>query len=168
MKRSNGEFKLSTKWIQEKYYIFNDEIFEGVLPDIDFGLSSSARHAGWARYKKSLIFNEITPLKILLSSFLNPTEKIATNTLLHEMIHIADYTLHPEHFFDDSYDSHTSDFFQGWMEKINSMGYWVTVSVDHEENNEIKARDQGRDRQEKQRKRSHSNPSEMARGKWKL
>ena len=139
MKRSNGEFKLSTKWIQEKYYIFNDEIFEGVLPDIDFGLSSSARHAGWARYKKSLIFNEITPLKILLSSFLNPTEKIATNTLLHEMIHIADYTLHPEHFFDDSYDSHTSDFFQGWMEKINSMGYWVTVSVDHEENNEIKA-----------------------------
>jgi hypothetical protein len=64
---------------------------------------------------------------------------MAINTLLHEMIHIADYTLHPEHFYDDSYDSHMSDFFQGWMEKINGLGYWVTVYVGHEEINDIKA-----------------------------
>lgn len=138
MKRNNGEFKLSTKWMKEKYDKFNDEIFDSDLPNIDFGLSRAASHAGWARYRKNVVTREVTPLKILLSTYLNPTEEIATNTMLHEMIHIADYAFYPEHFFDNDYDSHMSDFFQGWMEKINSMGYSVSVTVTNEERDIIK------------------------------
>lgn len=133
------EFNLSTRWIQEYYNIFNNEIFGGELPSIAFGISSASKHAGFARCRRNPILQTITPLKILLSTYLNPTERIAINTLLHEMIHIADYTLHPEHFFDEYYDSHKSDFFQGWMKRINDMGYWVTETTTKKELEDVKS-----------------------------
>lgn len=123
------EFKVSRQWMRTKYEQFNTELFGGILPKIDFAVGSSTQHSGYARYVIYRQTQTIKPLKILLSSFLNPNEEIATNTLLHEMIHVCDYVTHPEHFLGEGYDSHKSDFFQSWLRELNDKGYWVTESA---------------------------------------
>lgn len=130
------EFKVSRQWMRTKYEQFNTELFGGILPKIDFAVGSSTQHSGYARYVIYWQTQTIKPLKILLSSFLNPNEEIATNTLLHEMIHVCDYVTHPEHFLGEGYDSHKSVFFQSWLKELNNKGYWVTEST---QNIEIEA-----------------------------
>lgn len=130
------EFKVSRQWMRTKYEQFNTELFGGILPKIDFAVGSSTQRSGFARYVLYRQTQTIKPLKILLSSFLNPNEEIATNTLLHEMIHVCDYVTHPEHFLGEGYDSHKSDFFQSWLRELNDKGFWVTEST---QNIEIEA-----------------------------
>ena len=132
------EFKVSRQWMRTKYEQFNTELFGGILPKIDFAVGSSTQHSGFARYAIYRQTQTIKPLKILLSSFLNPNEEIATNTLLHEMIHVCDYVTHPEHFLGEGYDSHKSDFFQSWLKELNDKGYWVTESAQNIEINTAK------------------------------
>lgn len=132
------EFKVSRQWMRTKYEQFNTELFGGILPKIDFTVGSSTQHSGYARYVLYRQTQTIKPLKILLSSFLNPNEEIATNTLLHEMIHVCDYVTHPEHFLGEGYDSHKSDFFQSWLRELNDKGYWVTESTQNIEINTAK------------------------------
>lgn len=132
------EFKVSRQWMRTKYEQFNTELFGGILPKIDFAVGSSTQHSGYARYVIYRQTQTIKPLKILLSSFMNPNEEIATNTLLHEMIHVCDYVTHPEHFLGEGYDSHKSDFFQSWLRELNDKGYWVTESAQNIEINTAK------------------------------
>ena len=121
--------RVDYNWISENYYKYNESVFGGRLPRIDFGISMASGHGGWAKYQKDENTRTITPLKILISNYFDFTEEEAINVLLHEMIHIEDYEFHPEHFFMRGYDSHFSDFFQSEKKRINAMGFNITEYV---------------------------------------
>lgn len=125
--------KVTIDWMYRNYKKYNDEIFEGKLPNIGFALSMSYQHSGYASYIKDEKRGTVRPVKILLSNYFNSTEEEAINTLLHEMIHIEDYTLNPEHFFDKNYDAHFSSFFQSEKKRINAIGFSITEYVTQEE-----------------------------------
>lgn len=85
-------------WIHYHYYKFNREYFGDLLPSIEFKISRSKQTWGYAEFRYDYPNNTIIPLSITMSNYFDSPEEVKLNTLLHEMIHIADYTFNPHHF----------------------------------------------------------------------
>lgn len=138
---------VTTKWLAEKYAYFNSKYWNGQLPGISFSISNSRKTWGFATYK--YIFNDsrteiktIKPLSITLSNYYDSPEKVKETTLLHEMIHIADYFFHPEHFINlrrtgknKKYDAHGPVFFLKEAERLSSDGWEIQKYVTMEAKN---------------------------------
>lgn len=101
---------VTISWIKNNYEKYNKLYFGGVLPDIEFKISRSKKTWGYASYEYNLISNKVTPLSITISNYFESPEDVKLTTLLHEMIHIYDYTINPTHFVNRGkrvkYDSH--------------------------------------------------------------
>ena len=87
---------VTTKWMAEKYAYFNSKYWNGQLPYISFSVNNSRKTWGFATYRYVLNqsrtrIETIKPISITLSNYYDSPEEIKETTLLHEMIHIADY-----------------------------------------------------------------------------
>lgn len=134
---------VTTKWMKEKYDEFNARYFEGKLPNIQFKVNNTNSRWGTASYHYSLSRGTITPTEIKMSNYHDSPEKVKINTLLHEMIHIADYTFHPEHFLVRDrwtgkykrrrYDAHGPIFFLPEAARLNKDGWGIDAHVTQDE-----------------------------------
>ena len=130
---------VTTGWMAENYANFNRLVFGGNLPNIKFVINNRLSKA-WAKamYIINTDYGILKPTSIEMVSKRDCPEQVLKNILIHEMIHIYDYSSYPEHFikktrFGDyvevrGYDAH-GEWFQGECNRINSMNLGVTASV---------------------------------------
>lgn len=138
---------VTIEWMQKKYAEYNDKLFGGQLPPIQFKIGKGKKTWGHADYRFSLINGTVTPLSITVSNYHDSPEEVKINTFIHEMIHIYDYATHPEHFVTKSYgrgyypyrqvtareyDAHGA-WFMAECERINKFGFKVSKNVQREE-----------------------------------
>lgn len=123
---------VTVEWMQRKYDEFNQKYWNGQLPRVQLIVMNSRNTYGNASYRYNTITNTVTPTSIKLSNYYDTSEKGKENTLLHEMVHIADYYFHPEHFVRNgrkvskrSYDAHGPIFFLKEAARINTYGYQI-------------------------------------------
>lgn len=91
-------------WMKAKYKEFNEKYFGGELPDIAFETTTRAsRWVGLATYTYNLGSGMVKAKKITMSNLYKSEEIVKEQTMLHEMIHIKDYSQHPEHFIKKDY-----------------------------------------------------------------
>lgn len=131
---------VTRNWIEKNYNKFNQELWNGMLPNIEFVVSRARNSWGMAYYKFDWKNDTIIPEKIAISNYYDSPENVKIQTLLHEMIHIADYTFHPEHFIRNGrrvtgrqYDAHGYWFTQEAKRISKESGYKVTNRVTKEE-----------------------------------
>lgn len=98
-----NDFKPNGSWFKTMYSKFNDEFFGGLLPSCTFDTDRSTKHVAVASCKRKRIpaygFEDygngvyVGGLKIAFSTYFdNMTEREGEEVLLHEMIHIYQYT----------------------------------------------------------------------------
>lgn len=131
---------VTTSWIKKNYNKFNNELWDGKLPNIMFKTSRTKHNWGFASYIYDWAHDTIHPEAITISNYYDSPENVKIQTLLHEMIHIADYTFHPEHFIHNgrrvskrTYDAHGSWFNIEARRISKATGYKVTNYVTREE-----------------------------------
>lgn len=149
---------VTTKWLAEKYAYYNSKYWNGQLPGISFSISNSKNTWGFAAYK--YILNDsrtrivtIEPISITLSNYYDSPEEVKETTLLHEMIHIADYTFHPDHFINirrtgknKKYDAHGSVFFMKEARRLAADGWEIQKYATMEERNVSTLSDENKDK----------------------
>ena len=101
---------VTIRWMSENYNKYNNLYFGGKLPVIEFKISRSKKTWGYAEYKFSRSKNTVRATSITMSNYYDAPEDVKLTTLLHEMIHVEDYTLNPHHFVRNGqkchYDAH--------------------------------------------------------------
>ena len=101
---------VTKSWIENNYKKYNNLYFGGILPNIEFKISRSKKTWGYAAYNYNLFTNKVIPFSITISNYFDSPEEVKLTTLLHEMIHIYDYTVNPTHFVNNGrkvkYDAH--------------------------------------------------------------
>ena len=131
---------VTVSWISKKYDEFNKKLFEGKLPNIKFKVGRSKYSWGFASYRYDWVRDTIIPEAITISNYYDSPEKVKIQTLLHEMIHIADYTFHPEHFIKNGrrvsgriYNAHGYWFMNEANRISRETGYDVNNHVTNDE-----------------------------------
>ena len=104
---------VTKSWIENNYNKYNNLYFGGVLPSIEFKISRSKKTWGYAAYTYNRFTSKVTPISITISNYFDSPEEVKLTTLLHEMIHIYDYTVNPTHFVNN-----------GRKVKYDAHGYW--------------------------------------------
>lgn len=131
---------VTVNWIENNYNKFNKLYFRGSLPVINFKTNKSCNTWGFASFKYDYRNSTIIPKMITMSTYYDCPEKVLIQTLLHEMIHIADYTWHPEHFIKNGkrisghhYNAHGVWFLNEAKRISNESGYSINNHVTAEE-----------------------------------
>ena len=119
---------VTVNWIKEHYNEFNNKYWNGELPMIEFKVNHNKRMWGYASFRYDYPNNKVNPEYIAISNYFDSPEEVKISTLLHEMIHIADYFYNPHHFVQNhkavsghKYNAHGS-WFLGECKRINSYG----------------------------------------------
>jgi len=127
---------VTVNWIENHYNKFNQLYFRGTLPTIKFKTNRTKHSWGYASFIYDYKNNTIIPDEIILSNYYDSPEVVKIQTLLHEMIHIADYTWHPEHFIKNGckvtghkYDAHGIWFMNEAKRISKESGYSVANYV---------------------------------------
>jgi len=125
-------------WMHYNYYKFNKEYFGDLLPAIEFKISRSKKMWGFAEFIYDYTNSTVIPDSITMSNYYDSPEEVKLNTLLHEMIHIADYTFNPHHFIKNhkpvsghSYDAH-GWWFKQECERLKKYGWDIQKHVSEE------------------------------------
>lgn len=131
---------VTTSWISSNYNKFNNLYFGGTLPNIKFKTNHSKTSWGFASFRFDWTNDTIIPEAITISNYYDSPEEVKIQTLLHEMIHIADYFWHPEHFIRNgrrvsgrSYNAHGYWFKEEARRISKESGYKVANYVTREE-----------------------------------
>ena len=142
-----GRMVVDEKWMRKWYDIFNEKYWNSQLPhNMAFETNNSSRSWGRAAYsfarKNGYCQTPLFNFKISLSNYNESPEHVKKATLLHEMIHIADYVFHPEHFIANgrkvgkrNYDAHGPVFFLKEAERLKKDGWDIQKFVSDEERN---------------------------------
>ena len=127
-------------WIEKHYTKFNNLYWDGTLPGIKFSINRSKRTWGYAQYRFDYSNDTIIPESITMSNYYDSPEYVKCQVLLHEMIHIADYFWHPEHFIFNghrvsgrSYDAHGSWFLAEAKRISQESGLTITNKITMDE-----------------------------------
>ena len=130
---------VTVSWIEKYYNKFNRELWNGMLPNVELKVSRAKHDWGCAYFTYDFPNDTIIPEKITISNYYDSPENVKIQTLLHEMIHIADYTFHPEHFIRNGrrvsghhYDAH-GYWFQSEAKRIEKFGWVITKHITKEE-----------------------------------
>ena len=130
---------VTVQWIEKNYIKFNDEYFGGRLPMIKFKVSRAKHTWGYASYIRDYRNSTIIPECITISNYYDSPEEVKMTTLLHEMIHIEDYTFHPEHYMRNGrkitghvYDAH-GWWFKEECKRLKKYGWDIEKYVTEEE-----------------------------------
>ena len=133
---------VTKNWIAKNYAKFNELYFNGSLPRIQFVVNRSKHSWGMAYFNYDFPNDTIIPTKIAISNYYDSPEDVKIQTLLHEMIHIADYFWHPEHFIKNHkkvskryYDAHGYWFKEEAKRLTKESGYKIANHVTREEMN---------------------------------
>ena len=165
-KDEEKKISIDTVWMRKWYDIFNNLYWSGQLPsgsEIKFETCNTNRRWGSASYQYTRQGNYCTgPLSnftIKISNYRVATEHTKKGTLLHEMIHIADYYLHPEHFIKNGrkvsrreYDAHGPVFFQKEAERLKQYGWNIQQYVTSEEQEQSELSDKAKVRLDSRKK----------------
>ena len=127
---------VTKEWILENYNKFNKQYWNGELPNIEAKVTRAKNTFGYASWRWN--GTKMSDFKISMSNYYNLTDNSLKNTLLHEMVHIADYYFHPEHFIVGNqkvkgYDAHGPIFFLKQAERLNKDGWNITKFKEKEE-----------------------------------
>lgn len=150
------------KWMREKYAKFNHMLFGGKLPSIRLVINNRLKNA-WGRACAKYDFSnfKMIPTHIEMINKMDCPEEVLCSTLVHEMIHIYDYSFFPEHYIKRTfyggcekvrnYDAHGS-WFLGECSRINAMniGLKVSQTVTTEEQAVSKISDDFKEKKKKQ------------------
>ena len=124
---SDEKFSPTTEFLKISYNKLNSELFGNELPsNIDLVVKSAPSQSFFGRatatiYRRS---RKLTPKSIILNGSATLTLHEWLEVVVHEMVHIADYTFHPEHFFGRKYDSH-GPWFLEFGKKFEKDGFHV-------------------------------------------
>ena len=131
---------VTTEWMRINYDKYNKSLFGGQLPMIKFVINNRLTRA-WGRARGHISWSRgtVTPVHIEMTDKRDMPENAQESILVHEMIHILDYVLNPQHYVTKKYtyrgltyvavrgyDSHGS-WFQSECKRINSMNLGFTV-----------------------------------------
>lgn len=109
-------------WMRSNFQKYNDLLWDGRLSMPEFKISMSKSYWGTTSIKRSAFFdNQIEGLVLMMSNYLDSPESVFINTLVHEMIHVADYTFNPSHAFQSGYRAHGKEFFKPECERIKKL-----------------------------------------------
>ena len=130
-------------WIKKNYNDFNARYFNNELPkNLVFKLSKSKTTWGYAEFMYDFKNSVIIPLSITLSNYYDSPERVKQNTLLHEMIHVLDYIMNPNHFIINGrkvskrhYDAH-GYWFMEQVNRLNKFGWEVSKYITPDEINQ--------------------------------
>jgi hypothetical protein len=128
---------VTVDWIKKNYAEFNNRYFNNILPsNLTFKISRSKSVWGYASYKYDYPNDTIIPQSITISNYYDSPEHVKKNTLLHEMIHIYDYTINPQHFIRNGrkvkYNAH-GWFFNEQAIRLRQFGWDINTKVTTEE-----------------------------------
>lgn len=127
---------VTIEFLEANYNKFNNEYFYGKLPKVSFKISNSKRTWGSASYKYDWKNSSIIPERITISNYYDSPKDVKLNTLLHEMIHIYDYTCFPEHFIKNGkrvgYDAHGT-WFKTECQRLKKYGWNIDKSATKDE-----------------------------------
>lgn len=123
------------EWMARNYDYFNNLFWNGELPSCRFATNRESRRWGFAFCKINKWERKTYDFQISLSNYYDSPEEVKQSTLIHEMIHIADYYFHPEHFIGRrrTYDSHGPEFFLKEAARIAPYGFDIQKYVTEEE-----------------------------------
>lgn len=126
---------VDVEWISRNYDYFNNLFWNGELPICSFATNNASRRWGFASARMNMFDGRMFDFHITLSNYFDSPEEVKQNTLIHEMIHIADYYFHPEHFIGRrrKYDSHGPEFFLVEAARIAPYGFDIQKYVSEEE-----------------------------------
>ena len=131
---------VTKSWLQKNYNKYNNLLWNGNLPNIKLKIGRAKNTWGYAAFNYDYVNDTIIPEYLTISNYYDSPEEVKICTLLHEMIHIADYTFHPEHFIKNhrrvsgwSYDAHGFWFKQEAERIYKETGHKIGVKVTHEE-----------------------------------
>ena len=123
---------VTADWIKHNYEKFNKLYFDGELPKIEFKVMRSRNSWGYAGYTIE-DDGTITPDFISISTYYDCPEHVLECTLLHEMIHIKDYTFNKFHFgIGVRYDAHGA-WFMNEAKRFIKYGYDIQKDATDEE-----------------------------------
>ena len=126
---------VDVEWISRNYDYFNDLLWSGELPRCAFKTNMSSRTWGLATARTNPFTMKMYDFSITISNYYDSPEEVKQSTLIHEMIHIADYYFHPEHYIGRRrrYDAHGPEFFLKEARRIAPYGYDIQKNVTAEE-----------------------------------
>lgn len=126
---------VNISWMKKNYEKYNNLYFNGVLPEITFKVSRSRKTWGYASYRWYRT-GSVIPVSITMSNYYDSPELVKLTTLLHEMIHIYDYTINPHHFIRNGrkvrYDAH-GWWFKDECTRLKKFGWDIEKYVTAEE-----------------------------------
>lgn len=130
---------VTKSWIEKNYNSFNQKYWNRMLPIIEFKISRSKDTWEFASFRYDYKNDTIIPFSIIMSNYYDSPENVKINTILHEMIHIADYTFHHERFIHNwhlvnarNYDAHEY-LFKNEAKRIEKYGWTIVRHVTKEE-----------------------------------
>lgn len=126
------------KWIEYNFKKFNRMLWNEALPTPTFKTSMAKRTWGRASYRIDRKNNRLYDFEIKISNYYDSPEWVKQNTLIHEMVHLADYVFHPEHFIGPRarwYNAHGWEFFLKEADRIKEFGWDIAKKVTTEEVN---------------------------------
>lgn len=128
--------KATPSLVEQYYKTFNAAYFDSMLPnDIEFGVMRSKKTWGLATYsfkRRAGHKTNVQPVSVKITNLIDMTEQSFKSTVLHEMIHILDYCLFPEHFDAKRYDAHGAWFKKTAEDIHKKSGIEITVHVSDE------------------------------------
>lgn len=83
--------KVTQEFLEERFKLFNEQIFKGCLPSVPLGIGHACTSLGTIRYKAKRSVTgqrKASGFHILLSDRFDTDESILEDTLIHEMIHL--------------------------------------------------------------------------------
>jgi hypothetical protein len=149
--------KVNVEWMKVTYDKFNKMYWGGSLPsDLSFSLNGRLKstfakavciYTDWQEQPDGTYTSEIKEIVGIEFSTMNEGEVwVFENTMLHEMIHIADFYFHPEHFSliykngrtcsnfkKGGYDTHGNIFFLKEAARLSQYGWNIEKMVTAEE-----------------------------------
>lgn len=130
---SDEKFIPTVEFMKVVYNKMNKEFFFNYLPDeseIKFMVRNlESRDVGSAPYSKNIEKHEIIPMAIVFNNSYKLTLHGWMEVMLHEMIHVSDYLLNPDRFYDETYEPH-GDWFMKQGKRFKKHGFNVTQYCD--------------------------------------
>lgn len=122
--KDNGRYTPTVDFLKEAYNKLNNMFFNGELPnDMEFKIEKNLddNGAGHTQANDNYTENCIDIEYVSLNGTLMKSPHSWIETIIHEMIHVAEFTEHPEHFMHKSdYEKHGKWF----MDKARSFKKW--------------------------------------------
>lgn len=122
------------EFIKEKYTRFNGLYFDNVLPDInDVPIElykSRQKFIGRASCYDMNRDGVVSSFKLEFVNYVDYDDDTMCSIILHEMIHLEDFVLNPDHNLSRYYDAHGSWFLAEADRVTRESGYKITVKQD--------------------------------------